>query len=94
LAWLLQPPAVPTFLDTVWGARHYHVKRGCAGYFDSLLHGPSAVEELLECFRREPCLEVVVADVVRTVEHPSVIAESLDALEDALVRRGRCPPVG
>ena len=39
-------------------------------------------------------LEVAVRDVARTVEHPSVIAESLDALEDALVRRGRCPPVG
>ncbi len=49
---------MPTFLDTVWGARHYHVKRGCAGYFDSLLHGPSAVEELLECFRREPSAAV------------------------------------
>ncbi len=31
---------------------------------------------------------------VRAWKHPSVIAESLDALEDALVRRGRCPPVG
>ena len=38
-------------------------------------------------------LEVAVGDVVSTVEHPSVIAESLDALQDALVRRGRCPPV-
>jgi bifunctional lysine-specific demethylase and histidyl-hydroxylase NO66 len=49
---------VPTFLDKVWGATHYHVERGCAGYFDSLLHGPSAVEELLECFRREPSAPV------------------------------------
>ncbi|MGA9674250.1 MAG: cupin domain-containing protein [Mycobacterium sp.] len=49
---------MPTFLDTAWAATHYHVKRGCAGYFDSLLHGPSAVEELLECFRREPSAAV------------------------------------
>ena len=49
---------MPTFLDTVWGATHYHVKRGCAGYFDSLLPGPSAVQELLECFRREPSAAV------------------------------------
>ena len=58
LAWLLQPLAVQTFLDKIWGATHYHVKRGCAGYFDSLLNGPSAVEELLECFRREPSAAV------------------------------------
>jgi bifunctional lysine-specific demethylase and histidyl-hydroxylase NO66 len=51
---LLQPLTVETFLDDIWGAAPYHVKRGCAGYFDGLLHGPSAVEELLELFRREP----------------------------------------
>jgi hypothetical protein len=54
LAWLLQPLAVETFVDEVWGATHYHVKRCCAGYFDSLLQGASAVEELLELFRGEP----------------------------------------
>jgi len=54
LAWLLQPLAVETFLDEIWTATHYHVKRHSAGYFDSLLHGPSAFEELLELFRREP----------------------------------------
>jgi bifunctional lysine-specific demethylase and histidyl-hydroxylase NO66 len=54
LAWLLQPLPVETFLDEIWGATHYHVKRGCAGYFDGLLHGPSAAEELLESYRREP----------------------------------------
>jgi hypothetical protein len=54
LAWLLQPLAVETFLDDIWGATHYHVKRCCAGYFDSLLRVSSAVEELLELFRREP----------------------------------------
>jgi hypothetical protein len=54
LAWLLQPLAVRTFLDEIWGAKHYHVKRRYAGYFDSLLQGPSGVEQLLELFRREP----------------------------------------
>jgi ribosomal protein L16 Arg81 hydroxylase len=53
LAWLLQPLAVETFLDEIWGATHYHVKRSRAGYFDSLLPAPSAIEELLELFRRE-----------------------------------------
>jgi len=61
LAWLLQPLAVQTFLDEIWGATHYHVKRHRAGYFDSLLSGPSAVEELLECFRRDPSAEVRLA---------------------------------
>jgi ribosomal protein L16 Arg81 hydroxylase len=54
LAWLLQPVAVQTFLDEMWAHRHYHVKRCRAGYFDSLLPGPSASERLLELFRREP----------------------------------------
>lgn len=54
LAWLLQPLTVQTFLDEIWGTTHYHVKRARAGYFDSLLRGPSVVEELLELFRREP----------------------------------------
>ncbi len=54
LAWLLQPLPVETFLDEIWGATHYHVKRGCASYLDGLLHAPSAVEELLESYRREP----------------------------------------
>jgi hypothetical protein len=44
---------VETFLDEIWGATHYHVKRSCAGYFDSLLSASSAIEELLELFRRE-----------------------------------------
>src|ERR1700677_1342736 len=54
LAWLLAPLTVETFLDKVWTATHYHVERHSAGYFDSMLHGPSAIEELLELFRREP----------------------------------------
>jgi Cupin superfamily protein len=44
---------VETFLDEIWGATHYHVQRSCAGYFDSLLPASSAIEELLELFRRE-----------------------------------------
>jgi Cupin superfamily protein len=54
LAWLLQPLSVETFLDDIWAQDHYHVKRGCPGYFDGLLPAPSAVDELLELFRREP----------------------------------------
>ncbi|MFZ0906534.1 MAG: cupin domain-containing protein [Mycobacterium sp.] len=54
LAWLLQPLPVETLLDEIWGATHYHVKRGCADYFGGLLHGPSAAEALLESYRREP----------------------------------------
>jgi hypothetical protein len=45
---------VETFLDEIWGATHYHVKRRCAGYFDRLVAGASAVEELLEHARPEP----------------------------------------
>jgi hypothetical protein len=39
-------------------------------------------------------LGALVRDAVKTVEDPSAIARGLDALADALVRRGRCPPVG
>ena len=54
LAWLLEPLSVETFLDEIWGGDHYHIKRGCPGYFNGLLPGPSTVDELLELFRREP----------------------------------------
>jgi bifunctional lysine-specific demethylase and histidyl-hydroxylase NO66 len=54
LAWLLQPLPVETFLDENWGAAHHHVKRGCADYFDGLLPGMSAIDQLLDSFRREP----------------------------------------
>jgi lysine-specific demethylase/histidyl-hydroxylase NO66 len=54
LDWLLQPVTVDTFLDEIWGTTHYHVKRSCPGYFDGLLHGPSAVERLPELYRSEP----------------------------------------
>ncbi len=54
LAWLLQPLAVQTFLDEIWGATHYHVERRRADHFDRLLPAVSAVEELLELVRPEP----------------------------------------
>lgn len=54
LAWVLQPLLVETFLEEIWGAAPYHVKRGCADYFDGLLPGTSAIDLLLESFRREP----------------------------------------
>ncbi len=54
LAWLLQPVAVETFLNEIWAKTHHHVKRCCPGHFDGLLRASSAVEELLELFRREP----------------------------------------
>ncbi|MGH3968951.1 MAG: cupin domain-containing protein, partial [Mycobacterium sp.] len=54
LAWLLQPLTVQTFLDEVWGVTHHHVARTRIDYFDRLLHGPSAVDELLERVRPEP----------------------------------------
>ena len=54
LAWLLQPLSVESFLNEIWAETHYHVKRHCVGYFDNLVHGPSAVEDLLELFRPEP----------------------------------------
>jgi lysine-specific demethylase/histidyl-hydroxylase NO66 len=53
LAWLLQPLTVETFLGQIWGEAHYHIVRGCPGYFDGLF-GPAAVEELLEFVRPEP----------------------------------------
>ena len=54
LARLLQPLSVETFLDGIWAETHHHIKRGCPGYFDGLLPGPSTVDELLELFHGEP----------------------------------------
>jgi ribosomal protein L16 Arg81 hydroxylase len=54
LAWLLQPLSAETFLDEIWAETHHHIKRGCSGYFDGLLPGPSTVDELLGLFRLEP----------------------------------------
>jgi hypothetical protein len=39
-------------------------------------------------------LSVLVRDIVKALEEPSVIAEGLGTLEEDLVKRGRCPPVG
>lgn len=36
----------------------------------------------------------LVRDTLRALEDPELLTESLDALADVLVRRGRCPPVG
>jgi len=54
LAGLLERLSVETFLDEIWAVDHYHVKRGCPGFFDALLPGSSTVDELLELFRHEP----------------------------------------
>ncbi|WP_236056393.1 cupin domain-containing protein [Mycobacterium sp. SM1] len=51
---MLHPLTVAAFLDDFWGVTHCHVKRCRAGYFDSLLPGVSAVEDLLGLFRSEP----------------------------------------
>ncbi|WP_343600866.1 cupin domain-containing protein [Mycobacterium sp.] len=51
---MLQPLSVAKFLDEIWGATHYHVQRACAGYFDGLLPGSFAVEELLAHVAPEP----------------------------------------
>ncbi len=39
-------------------------------------------------------LDGLVRDVVQSIGEPSVVADGLGAVEDALVRRGRCRPVG
>jgi bifunctional lysine-specific demethylase and histidyl-hydroxylase NO66 len=39
-------------------------------------------------------VSVLMRDVVKALEEPSVIAEGLGELEDVLVKHGRCPPVG
>lgn len=54
LAWLLQPLSVEAFLGEIWGVTHHHIKRCRAGYFDSLLPGPSAGERLLEHVQPAP----------------------------------------
>ncbi|KAA8960761.1 cupin domain-containing protein [Mycobacterium sp.] len=39
-------------------------------------------------------VSMLVRDVARALEEPDVIGEVLGGLEDVLVKRGRCPPVG
>ncbi|WP_406817454.1 cupin domain-containing protein [Mycobacterium sp. M23085] len=51
---MLEPLSVQTFLDEIWAQKHYHVARCRGGYFDGLLSGPSALDHLLDLFRREP----------------------------------------
>jgi ribosomal protein L16 Arg81 hydroxylase len=54
LSWLLEPLSVETFLDDIWAKTHHHITRDCPDYFDTLLPGPSTVDELLKGFRHEP----------------------------------------
>lgn len=54
LAWLLSPLPVPAFVDEIWGATRFHVRRDCPDYFDGLLPGPSVLDGLLEHIRTEP----------------------------------------
>ncbi len=62
LAWLLQPLAVETFINEIWGATHYHVSRNCPEYFDSLLDGSASVDELLGLFRPDLSLARLVRE--------------------------------
>ncbi len=54
LAWLLEPLSVETFLDEIWAKDHHHIARDSTQYFDSLLPGPSATDQLLELIRHDP----------------------------------------
>ncbi|MER7131433.1 cupin domain-containing protein [Streptosporangium saharense] len=48
----------------------------------------------LDDVRVRASLDGLLRDVVRAVEDPAVMSEGFGALGDALVRRGRCRPVG
>ena len=69
-----------TFLDEIWAATHYHVKRNCAGYFEGLLQRPSTVEEILELFRREPSAVRLMRenDKIRVSESHQLVDGTLD----------------
>ncbi|MGV0747469.1 JmjC domain-containing protein [Mycolicibacter minnesotensis] len=54
LGWLLAPVTVQTFLDELWGVAPHHITRDRTDYFDRLLTGPSAVEQLLAALATEP----------------------------------------
>lgn len=54
LAWMLAPVTVPAFLDELWGAAPHHIARGRPDYFDRLLGGPLARDELLAALATEP----------------------------------------
>jgi ribosomal protein L16 Arg81 hydroxylase len=79
LAWLLQPLTVGTFFDEIWGTRHYHIKRRCPHYFDSVLHGSSAVDELLRHLQPEPsAVRTVRGDEHRDPDAYRLVDGSLD----------------
>jgi bifunctional lysine-specific demethylase and histidyl-hydroxylase NO66 len=79
LGWLLQPLAVETFLAEIWGAKHYHVKRRQAGYFEGLLCGQHPTEQLLEHFRPEPsAVRLVRAEKKKGPESYGLADGSLD----------------
>lgn len=42
------------FLDEVWGVKHCHIERCTADYFDSLLPGSSAMDQLLQHVGPDP----------------------------------------
>jgi bifunctional lysine-specific demethylase and histidyl-hydroxylase NO66 len=75
LAWLLQPLTVETFLNEIWGADHYHLKRSCPGYFDGLLDGSATVEELLELFQPDPALVRLVRENDKKDSHAYRLAD-------------------
>ncbi|WP_233424768.1 cupin domain-containing protein [Mycolicibacter heraklionensis] len=54
LGWLLAPVTVQYFLDELWGAAPHHIQRGRTDYFERLLAGPSAAEDLLAALGTEP----------------------------------------
>jgi lysine-specific demethylase/histidyl-hydroxylase NO66 len=66
---------------------------------DSLSHSDDRVHtQLPPRYLHDPearaRLGALVRDIAQAIEEPSVIAESLDSLQDDLVRRGQTPPVG
>jgi hypothetical protein len=77
---------VETFLDNIWGAKHYHVSRCAAGYFDSLLYGPSAVDELLRRVAPEPSTVRLIKDGESTDPDTYRLADG--TLDLARVRNG------
>ncbi|MEB3983827.1 cupin [Mycobacterium sp. 663a-19] len=89
LSWLLQPLTVDAFLEDIWEARPYHIKRSRADYFDRLLPGPSAVDDLLEHVRPEPSAVRLVRngadkdpDTYRLADGSLALARVADGLAD------------
>lgn len=65
LGWLLQPMPVADFLREVWATRSHLIERARPGYFDQLLAGPSAADDLLAALRAAPS----AVRLVRGPEH-------------------------